>query len=292
MKASVIVVSYNRASLLSHCIDKLLDQSVEGYEVIVVDDGSTDATKELMGKVDDVNFIYLRNRRKMGQPTSRNIGIKKASGEVIIFVDSDVLVDKDFIKDHLKLHQRNNRLIVQGMVRHIKNLRDYGKPSMLIDGLCLSGLITQNVSVKKKYLKEVGGFNESFGNTMGYMDVELGRRLKGIGLSTVYAWRRCVGWHVDGYETDERLKAVFIKAYERGKNAVQFSKMYGRNVAARHLKRNYVYLITHLFGTDQWVEDKGLKYLLSHKDSFIFSFLKWIMKYHYRAKGIAEALNE
>ncbi len=292
MKASVIVVSYNRAFLLYHCIEKILSQSAEDYEVILVDDGSTDETKELPSKIDDPRFVYLRNRKKMGQPIARNRGINKARGDVVVFVDSDVLVDKNFVGDHLKLHERNDKLIVQGMVRHIKSPRDYGKSTLLIDGLCLSGLVTQNVSVRKKHLEEVGGFDESFGDIMGYMDVEIGRRLKGIGLGTVYAWRSCLCWHVDGYETDQRLCSVFNKSYQRGKNAVRFSKMYGKGVAFRHLKKSYVYLITRLFGTHQWVEGKGLRYLLSHKDSFLFPFIKWLMKYHYRAKGIAEALNE
>ncbi len=292
MKASVIVVSYNRAFLLSCCVEKLLGQSVEDYELIVVDDGSTDETKELMSEIDDPRLIYLRNRKNMGQPTSRNRGIKRARGDVIIFVDSDVLVDMNFVRDHLRLHERNDRLIVQGMVRHIKNPRNYGELNLRIDGLCLVGLVTQNVSVKKKWIVGVGGLDESFGTVMGYEDIELGRRLKDIGLKTAYAWRSCVGWHVDGYETDERLKSVFSKAYMFGKNAVMFSEMYGKRVAMRHLKKNYVFLITHLFGTEQWVEDKGFDYLLSHRDSFLFPLLKWIMKYHYRAKGIAEALNE
>lgn len=292
MRGSVIVVSYNRAFLLSHCVEKLLDQSAEDYELIVVDDGSTDRTKELMRKIKDPRFIYIRNDKKMGQPVSRNKGIKKARGDIIIFIDSDVLVDENFVKDHLHLHERNDRLIVQGMVRHIREVKDFGKSTILIDGFCLAGIITQNVSVRKKYFVEVGGFDESFGDTMGYMDVEIGRRLRGISLSTIYAWKSCIGWHVDGYETDKRLKSVFSKAYERGKNAVRFSKMYGKHVAARHLKKNYVYLITRLFGTDQWVEDKGVKYILSHRDSFIYPILKWVIKYHYRAKGIREAMKE
>jgi len=223
-------------------VEKLLDQSAEDYEVIVVDDGSTDATFELMSKIHDSRFIHLRNKENMGQPLARNRGIKKAKGDVIIFVDSDVLVDENFIKDYLKLHEKNNRLIVQGMVRHIKKLQDYGRFTLRIDGLCLVGLVTQNVSVRKKWLEEVGGLDESFGNIMGYEDIEMGRRLKGIGHSTVYAWRSCLAWHVDGYETDERLKSVFSKAYMFGKNAVRFSRMYGKRVAARHLKKNYVYL--------------------------------------------------
>lgn len=292
MKASVIVVSHNRKFLVSHCIERLLDQTEDDYDVLVIDDGSVDGTKDLLEIIKDTRFKYIRHEKKMGQPIARNRGISEASGDVIIFVDSDVLVDRKFVEDHLAIHKKSDKLIAQGLVRHIKKVENYGTTTLLIDGLCLAGLITQNVSVRKKWFVEIGGFDESFGDTMGYMDVEIGRRLKGIGLRTVYAWQSCKAWHVDGYETDVRLRSVFSKAYQRGKNAVKFSKDYGKKVSFRHLKKNYVYFITSIFGTNQWVEAKGIDYLISHRDSFYFPFLKWIMKYHYRAKGIREAMEE
>jgi glycosyltransferase involved in cell wall biosynthesis len=293
MKASAIVVTYNRASIINRCIEKLLVQSADDYEVIVIDDGSIDSTQENMRKIKDRRFRYFRNKKKKGQPQARNKGIKNSKGDIIIFVDSDVLVDKNFIRDHIDLHKRRERLIVQGMVKHIRQIEDYGKANWKIDGLCLTGLITQNVSVKKKYLVEIEGFDESFGDTMGYMDVEIGRRLKTkLGLKTVYSFRKCLAWHLDGYETEDKIRAIIKKSYERGKNAVRFSEKFGKGVAARHLKKNYADLITKLFGTELWVEEKGLNYLISHKNGFSYPFLKWIIKYHYRSKGIRDALTK
>jgi glycosyltransferase involved in cell wall biosynthesis len=293
MKASAIVVTYNRGSVLTHCIEKLLAQSADHYEVILIDDGSTDSTGNLMKKIKDKRFRYFRNKEKKGQPQARNKGIKHARGDIIIFVDSDVLVDKNFINDHINLHKKREKLIVQGMVRHIRKIEDYGKANWKIDGLCLAGLITQNVSVKKKHLIEAGGFDESFGNTMGYMDVEIGRRLKNdLSLKTIYAFRSCLAWHFDGYETTDKINSIIKKSYERGKNSVRLSQKFGKSVAARHVKKSYVYFITKLFGTEHWVEKKGLKYLTCHKNGFSYPFLKWLIKYHYRSKGIREALTE
>jgi glycosyltransferase involved in cell wall biosynthesis len=293
MKASVIVVTYNRIPILTHCIEKLLKQSVDDYEVIVIDDGSTDSTRDIMEKIEDKRVHYFRNEEKKGQPYARNRGIKNSKGDIIIFVDSDVLADRNFVRDHINLHKRGEKLIVQGMVRHIRKIEDYGKANWKIDGLCLAGLITQNVSVKKKHLIEAGGFDESFGNTMGYMDVEIGRRLKkGFALKTVYAYRSCLAWHFDGYETEEKIRSIMKKTYERGKNAVRFSRKFGKSVAARHVKKSYVNFVTKFFGTEHWAEKKGLNYLIRHKDGFSYPFLKWIIKYHYRDKGIREALAE
>ena len=106
MKATAVVVTYNRASILNHCIEKLLAQSVDDYEVIVIDDGSSDSTRDVMKKIKDKRFRYFRNKEKKGQPYARNKGIKHSKGDIIIFVDSDVLVDKNFIRDHIKLHKK------------------------------------------------------------------------------------------------------------------------------------------------------------------------------------------
>jgi glycosyltransferase involved in cell wall biosynthesis len=290
VKASVIVVSYNRARLLLCCVKKLLCQNFEDYQLIVIDDGSTDETPQMMEKIKNPKLTFIRYEENKGQPFVRNKGIEVADGEIIIFVDSDVLVEKNFVRDHVSLQGKRDKLIVQGLVRHIRKVESYGKFTLRVDGLCLAGLVTQNVSVKKKYLEEVGGLDTSFGTTMGYEDIELGRRLREMGFQTVYAWRSCLAWHVDGYNTNERLTSVFNKSYQFGKNAVLFSKMYGKNVAARHLKKNYVYFINTIFGTRYWIEDKGIKYLFKHRNSLLAPFLKELIKYHYRGKGIREAL--
>jgi glycosyltransferase involved in cell wall biosynthesis len=273
-------------------VEKLLHQRFDDYQLIVIDDGSTDETPRIMERIKHPKLTFIRYQENKGQPVVRNKGIEEAGGEIIIFVDSDVLVDRNFIRDHVRLQGKRDKLIVQGLVRHIRKIESYGKFTLRIDGLCLAGLVTQNVSVKKKYLEEVGGLETSFGTTMGYEDIELGRRLKKIGLKTLYAWRSCLAWHVDGYNTDERLNSVFNKSYQFGKNAVLFSRMYGRNVAARHMKKNYVYLINKIFGTNYWVEDKGVNYLFKHHNSLLAPFLKEIIKYHYRGKGIREALED
>ena len=127
MKASAIVVTYNRASIINRCIEKLLVQSADDYEVIVIDDGSIDSTQDNMRKIKDRRFRYFRNKKKKGQPQARNKGIKNSKGDIIIFVDSDVLVDENFIRDHIALHKRRDRLIVQGMVKHIRRIEDYGR---------------------------------------------------------------------------------------------------------------------------------------------------------------------
>ncbi len=290
LKASVIIPTYNRAFLLKYCLRQLLNQTATDYEIIVVDDGSADNTPNLIAKIkiQTAKLKYLRNEIQRGQPYVRNQGIKKAKGEIIISVDSDVMVSPKFVEDHISIHKKNDKLIVQGLVRHIRHPKDIGTFSLKIDGFSSKGLVTQNVSVRKKWLKEVGLMDEKFGITMGYEDTDLGRRLRALGLKVVYGFRKCIAYHVDGYPTREKFESSFEKREQWSKNIVYFGDKYGKHL----IKASKVFLISKLFQTSKWAEkESAIKFLVKNVDFpifFITPLLKEIMKYHYRAKGIME----
>ncbi|MCK4307321.1 lipid-A-disaccharide synthase-related protein [candidate division WOR-3 bacterium] len=284
-KASVIIVTYNRERLLRYCLRALLSQTSQDYEIVVIDDGSTDGTYN----IPEIKKVrYFKNDTQSGQPFSRNRGIKQARGEIIIFVDSDVLVDPRFVDDHTAPHNLNDKLIVQGLVRHIRHPKNAGGFSLKIDGFSKGGLVTQNVSIKKKWLLQVGLMDEKFGISMGYEDTDLGRRLKKIGLKTVCGFRKCKAYHVDGYPTCEKFKITFQKRYQWSKNIVYFGSKYGNRV----VKTNKVLIVSKLLQLSKWAEKEAAIRLLAHSVDFPIFFitpiLKEIMKYHYRAKGIKE----
>jgi glycosyltransferase involved in cell wall biosynthesis len=294
MKASVVIVTYNREHVLKRCLQALLTQNITDYEVIVVDDGSIDGTSGLVAgyQSENGNLRGFRNQVQQGQPYARNRGIKEAKGEIVIFVDSDVIVGHKFVNDHIRLHIRDN-FIVQGLVHHIRKPQDAGKFSLLIDGLCLTGLVTQNVSVRREWLLRVGGFDESFARTMGYMDVDIGMRLKKLGLRTRYAFRGCKAWHVTLPPSEEKLRGAFWKAHQRANNALLLARKHGKAAESRYAKPTKVLLVSRFFQTNRWAdEEKSLRFLVSLHDFPIlplFPIMKEIMKYHYRAKGIAQA---
>ncbi|GAX92001.1 glycosyltransferase family 2 protein [Effusibacillus lacus] len=104
-KVSVIIPTYNRGSFVIHAIESVLAQTFKDYEIIVVDDGSADNTRELVKKYGDkVRYIHQKNQ---GPSAARNTGIRHAKGKYIAFCDSDdrFLPDKlqkqmDYIKRH------------------------------------------------------------------------------------------------------------------------------------------------------------------------------------------------
>jgi glycosyltransferase involved in cell wall biosynthesis len=86
---SVVIPSYNRAQLLRQAVASVLAQSYQDFELIVVDDGSTDETREVLASFD--SRIRVFHQKNQGPGAARNLGSKHASGEYLAFLDSDDL---------------------------------------------------------------------------------------------------------------------------------------------------------------------------------------------------------
>ncbi|AEC51970.1 glycosyl transferase [Pyrococcus sp. NA2] len=86
---SVIIPTHNRAKLLKRAIISVLNQTFEDFEIIVVDDASSDNTPKIIESIKDSRIRYIRLEKNSGAPTARNIGIKKARGKFIALLDDD-----------------------------------------------------------------------------------------------------------------------------------------------------------------------------------------------------------
>ena len=94
-KISVVIPAHNEAKVIENCIASLKNQSYKNMEIIVVDDGSTDKTREILSKSD----ITVLEQNHQGPGAARNLGVKNSKGEIIILVDSDMTFDKEYIKE-------------------------------------------------------------------------------------------------------------------------------------------------------------------------------------------------
>tara|TARA_R110000824_G_scaffold181944_1_gene362813 strand:+ start:93 stop:692 length:600 start_codon:yes stop_codon:yes gene_type:complete len=99
MKISVIVTNYNYEKWLRRCIRSLINQSFDDYEIIIIDDFSTDNSRNILLEYQDVDKIKLVfNKSNVGVGCSSTIGAKKATGKYIVRVDADDYVHNDFLK--------------------------------------------------------------------------------------------------------------------------------------------------------------------------------------------------
>ena len=96
-KVSVVVPCYNSGRHIAQTLDSILSQTHEDIEVIVVDDGSTDATPAIVQGLPDERIHYVR-KENSGVSEARNLGLSKAGGSFVAFVDSDDLLTSDFLE--------------------------------------------------------------------------------------------------------------------------------------------------------------------------------------------------
>ena len=108
MKISVIIPTYNRANFLIKTINSILNQSVVVDEIIIVDDGSTDNTKEILSSL-NIKYIYQENN---GVSSARNRGIVEATYDWIAFCDSDDIWHENKIEEQIKFHKQNQHILI------------------------------------------------------------------------------------------------------------------------------------------------------------------------------------
>ncbi len=110
VKISVIVPVYNVEKWLNMCIDSILAQSYKNLEIILVNDGSTDKSKDICDSYSKKdNRVRVLNIKNSGQSVARNIGLKEAKGDYILFIDSDDYIsDKAIIEKFINILDSNN----------------------------------------------------------------------------------------------------------------------------------------------------------------------------------------
>jgi glycosyltransferase involved in cell wall biosynthesis len=100
---------YNRGNIIGYCLESLSKQDLSDFEVIIVDNESTDNTQDII----DIKVLnYPRSEFNLSKV--RNFGIKHVMNELIIIIDSDIIACSDFIARHIAIHKRENNNVVIG----------------------------------------------------------------------------------------------------------------------------------------------------------------------------------
>lgn len=166
MQISVVIPTYNRYDSLKRALDSVYKQTYQPAEVIVIDDGSDDATAQIIELFPNIKYFYQENS---GVSSARNLGIKKATSTWIAFLDSDDEWHKDKLQEQIAFHKQhpkilmsytNERWIRNGIeVKMPKKFRKYGGD---IFYECLSHCIIAPSAtlIHKELLVKVGVFDE------------------------------------------------------------------------------------------------------------------------------------
>lgn len=164
---SVIMPVYNRENVVRNAINSVLSQSYSNFELIIVDDASTDGTVNLLKKIKHDKIRVFYHDVNKGSSGARNTGLKKANGQYITYLDSDNLMDEKFIEANIGAFFKlpDAYCIYSGQSRQ----NNYNTPiqTILFGSLNKSQLKNRNfvdtntIFHKKEVLDKIGGFNET-----------------------------------------------------------------------------------------------------------------------------------
>src|SRR3989344_1479493 len=173
MAVSVIVLVYNAEKTLQRCLDAVLDQTYTDFELVIVNDFSTDNSRDILSSYQDKRIRIVHNPNNLGIAKSRNIGIQNSKGNLIFFTDSDCIPTLNWLESGVKGIQDYD---------FITGWTLYENSSPTFKDRVMSGedyFFTCNLGFKRSVLKAVGGFDEEF--AMYGEDKDLCYRILGQG---------------------------------------------------------------------------------------------------------------
>ena len=232
MNISIVIPTYNRKPILEKCLKALekqkLNENISNYEIIVVDDGSSDTTTSWIKNNQDIlPHVVLFEQEHGGPALGRNLGVLKAKYEIIIFIDSDLIVLDNFLVSHvdkllLSWEKQNKKCFTYGSVINTSNFNNPESESYKLIDISFAYFATGNVAISKELLLNAGLFDTSF-SLYGWEDLELGERLKKIGTRLIKC-PEAVGFHWHPAFECKQIESLIVQEKERARMALVFYK--------------------------------------------------------------------
>ncbi len=296
---SVIIPTYNRAHILKKALEAMASQSLdkELYEIIVIDDASTDETKAVVAGISantEARIEYIKLEKRSGASTARNRGILAAKGRICVFIDSDIVVNHSFLEAHLDAHTSfgEGKCIVTGVVINTNNFDDPTSEPYKLSDFSNASFATGNASVDRESLISVGMFDEDF-REYGWEDLELGLRLRRSGLKVVRI-KDAIGYHCKRAFELTMLPNVLRVEYERGRMALLY---YRKQPCFRVRMTTGIFPVSfaldRIFFPFGWHKSKVFEKFLSRLEKRgrkgLLAFFVKLMGFHSYMEGIRSA---
>jgi len=171
-KVSIVLPTYNRKDLVGKSIQSVLDQTYADFELIIVDDASTDGTEEVIKSFSDPRMVYLKHETNQGGAAARNTGIRAAKGEFIAFQDSDDIWLKEKLAKQIVVFEKSTENV--GLVYSLCARNEGNKERIIPDKdqiktegnlykeLLLENFITlPSAVIRKSCFEKVGLFDQT-----------------------------------------------------------------------------------------------------------------------------------
>ena len=233
-QVSVVIPTYQRRASVVRALESLGAQTLphDMYEVVAVIDGSSDGTADALCRLRTPYRLIVIEQGNRGQAAARNAGIERAAGELIVFLDDDMVADPGLLEAHWCAHPDGSRRVVLGSAPIVvaagaPPLVDYRARRFQerLDSLAAPGyqltyadIYTGNLSVQRSLLLDAGLFDETF-KLYGHEDYELALRLGKAGAEFAFSSRAIAYQH---YE--KPFAALARDSVARGRTAVLFSR--------------------------------------------------------------------
>ena len=218
MNVSVIIPAYNSEATIGSCLESLTNQNYkEDYEIIVVDDGSTDNTKGEVKKF-DVKFLEQKHG---GPAVARNLGAKKAAGEIILFTDADCVPEADWIEKMCGPFKDESVVGVQGayktkqrrVVARFVQYEIEERYGIMKKAGSIDFIGSYSAAYRKDVFHAFEGFDKDFPIASGE-DTDLSYRLASQGYKMIFEPGAIV-YHEHPSQMMDYLKMKFYRAYWR-----------------------------------------------------------------------------
>ena len=231
MFLSVVIPTYNRLPILRTCLRALEQQEVAApisdYEVVVVDDGSSDETVAWLHQHSaHLPHVRLIQQEHGGPAEGRNRGVHAARGDVIVFIDSDLVVTPTFLSCHARAleafwsRQGHRRCFTYGAVINTSNFEDPTSEPHKLSDLSWAYFATGNVAIDRQVLETAGLFDTAF-RLYGWEDLELGERLRRLDVTLVRV-PEAAGYHWHPALSLAQIPDLIRVERERAKMALVF----------------------------------------------------------------------
>jgi glycosyltransferase involved in cell wall biosynthesis len=229
VRISVVIPAYNRRPILTKVLAALDTQAfddshVTDYEVVVVDDGSDDGTREWLEAGNAGGRVQVLSQARSGPAAARNLGVERARFDTICFIDSDLVPAPGFLQAHAEALSRatgrDPRAFTCGPVVDTDNFEAPRSEPYKLSDYSRAYFATGNVMIARRWIVEAGGFDAAFG-LYGWEDLELGVRLKRRGLRMVPA-PQAIGYHWHPRFSFDQWPSLVAKEQERGRTAIVF----------------------------------------------------------------------